>query len=60
MQQVPFACIALGAIILLSFINTGMLFLGGALIAAGVAGLAMHHVSTNGEAENNVAKRACL
>jgi hypothetical protein len=59
-QQLPFVSIALGAVILLSFINTGMLFLGGALIAAGVAGLAMHHSSTNGEAENNVAKRACL
>ena len=53
--------IALGAVILLSRIDADVLsVLGAALVTAGVAGLAMHHVSTNGEAENNVAKRACL
>jgi hypothetical protein len=60
-QQLPFVSIALGAVILLSRIDADVLsVLGAALVTAGVAGLAMHHSSTNGEAENNVAKRACL
>ena len=53
MQKVQLASIALGSVILLFFSGAGMLALGGALIVAGVARLAMRYSSTNTESESS-------